>query len=245
MLFLRSVWKNKYLFLLFSLAFCLITRVWVRQPLLNLLPDNGFLGDMELLLPFAMLLPISFLLYEPFEIELGLVCGVRTAKLMMTRFLGVLLSCALPLLILCGLFRYRPLYIPNPEEIPIPIHVPENYRVYMVASLLVTVLFFASLFLLLRVATKNCYAPVGVGVLVYTIFQGQNINIRGTGDVGMALADPFISSYFIGDKVPIEHYGMGNLWTYNRLLFLGLALGMLAVTYVLLRREKLHQGFND
>jgi hypothetical protein len=96
------------------------------------------------------------------------------------------------------------------------------------------------------VATKNCYAPVGLGILVYTIFNTLNTNIHtGYEDIRKCLFDPFLSNYFLGDEVLVNGYKVGPLWTYNRILFLGLAVFMLVITYVLLRREKLHQGFND
>ncbi|MBO5981922.1 MAG: hypothetical protein J6Q24_05700 [Clostridia bacterium] len=116
----------------------------------------------------------------------------------------------------------------------------------MAISAFVTVLFFASLFLFTRVATKNCYAPVGLGILAFTIFNNMNTNIHsGYEDIRKCLIDPFLSNYFLGDTVLTEYYRVGPLWTYNRLLFFGLAVVMLVVTYLLLRREKLHQGFND
>ena len=79
-----------------------------------------------------------------------------------------------------------------------------------------------------------------------TLLDSLNKRIHsGSEDIRHCLYDPFISNYFMGDTVLTEYYRVGPLWTYNRLLFFGLAVVMLVATFFLLRREKLHQGFND
>ena len=83
MLFLRSLWKNKYYLVLSMVMLVMVARVWEPSPLIAALPDKGFIDYTELFVPFLLILPISFLLYDNFEIELGLVCGVKTAKLML------------------------------------------------------------------------------------------------------------------------------------------------------------------
>jgi hypothetical protein len=245
MLFWRSLKKNAYFLVitLFLLAFS--CTVWNPHHLIVALPDHGFIDSTELFVPFLLLLPISFLLYDNFEIELGLTCGVKTTKLLFTKFIAILLFAITAAFCMVALFEYEP-YVPQQSKIIIPIHIPENFKVYMFISAFVTTVFFASLFLFMRVAIKNCYAPVGLGVLVYTVFNGFNYDIHsGYTDIRKCLFDPFLSNYFMGDTVLTEYYRVGPLWTYNRLLFFGLAVVMLVATFFLLRREKLHQGFND
>ncbi len=245
MLFWRSLKKNAYFLViaLFLLAFS--CTVWNPHHLIVALPEHGFIDSTELFVPFVLLLPISFLLYDNFEIELGLTCGVKTTKLLFTKFIAILLFAITAVFAMVALFEYEP-YVPQQSKIIIPIHIPENFKVYMFISAFVTTVFFASLFLFMRVAIKNCYAPVGLGVLVYTVFNGFNYDIHsGYTDIRKCLFDPFLSNYFMGDTVLTEYYRVGPLWTYNRLLFFGIAVVLLVATYFLLRREKLHQGFND
>ena len=245
MLFWRSLKKNAYFLViaLFLLAFS--CTVWQSHHLIVALPEHGFIDSTEFFIPFVLLLPISFLLYDNFEIELGLVCGVKTTKLLFTKFIAILLFAITAAFAMVALFEYEP-YVPQQSKIIIPIHIPENYKVYMFISAFVTSVFFASLFLFMRVATKNCYAPVGLGVLVYTVFNGFNYDIHsGYSDIRSCLFDPFLSNYFMGDTVLTKYYRVGPLWTYNRLLFFGIAVALLVATFFLLRREKLHQGFND
>lgn len=246
MLFLRSLWNSKYYLAISALLMVVVSRVWEASPLIAALPEKGFIDYTELFVPFLLILPISFLLYDNFEIELALTCGVKTVKLMLYKFFSVLIYTLIPMGLLVALYKYTEFLPNNQTKIRIPIVIPEDYKVYMAVSAFITILFFASLFLLVRVATKNCYAPVGLGILVYTIFNTLNTNIHsGYEDIRKCLFDPFLSNYFLGDEVPVNGYKVGPLWTYNRILFLGLALVMLVVTYILLRREKLHQGFND
>lgn len=246
MILIRSLKKTLYFLLLSLFLLTVASSIWKPQVLIAALPDRGFFDNTELLIPFLLLLPISFLLYDNYEIELSLVCGVKTVKLLFAKFFSVLAYGIGAMFAVVVLYRYAE-YIPTQDaKIKIPIVIPENYRLYMFISVFVTVLFFASLFLFFRVVTKNCYAPVGLGLLIYTICNNFNYNIHnGFADIRKCIFDPFLSNYFLGDKVLTEYYKVGPLWTYNRLLFFGLAVGMLAITYVLLRREKLHQGFND
>ena len=246
MLLLRSLWKNKYYLVLSTVLLTVVTSIWKASPLIAALPQKGFIDYTELFVPFLLILPISFLLYDNFEIELGLVCGVKTVKLLFCKFFSILLYTLIPIGLMIAFYRYEQFVPESQVQIRIPIHVPENFKIHMAFSSFVTVMFFASLFLLTRVVTKNCYAPVGLGILVYTIFNTLNTNIHsGYEDIRTCLYDPFLSNYFMGDKVLTEYYQVGPLWTYNRLLFLALAVVMFAIAYILLRREKLHQGFND
>ncbi len=246
MLFLRAIKKNIY-FLFITLAVLLFScRFWEPMPLIAALPAQGFIDYTEKVVPFLLVLPVSFLLYDQYEIELGLTCGVRTTRLLFGKFCAVVLGAAIPSVLMVILYKYAE-YIPqNGEKIRIPIYIPENFKWYMLVSALVTVLFFASLLLFIRVVTRNCYVPVGLGILAYTIADSLNKRIHsGSEDIRHCLYDPFLSNYFMGDTVLTEYYRVGPLWTYNRLLFFGIAVVLLIATYFLLRREKLHQGFND
>ncbi len=238
--------KNRYMLLFYFGIFCIASRVWEPQALITALPQKGFIDYTELLVPVLSLIPVSFILTDNYEIELGLVCGKKTTRLVFGSFFSIVSYQLISLVAIIVAYRYRAYTPINQEAIKIPIIIPEYYKLYMIISALVSILFFSSLYLLFRVATRNCYVPIGLGLLIYTVFNTFNYNIHnGFENIKNALFDPFISNYFIGDKVPIEYYRVGPLWTYNRLLFFGLAVVMLAVTYVLLRREKLHQGFHD
>ena len=120
-------------------------------------------------------------------------------------------------------------------------------------SLIITVLFFASLFLFIRILTKNCYITVGIGLFISVIFDSMNMGIKGrSSHIGLSLIDPYISSYFIGDTVPKEFADsfqdlsyMSHAWTVNRIIFFAAAFILLAASYLMLRREKLHEGFGE
>ena len=246
MLFWQSLWKNKYFLFISFIILIAISQVWNAQPLIAAYPHKGFTDYTELLVPFVFIIPISFLLHNNYEIELGLVCGVKTSRLMISKYISLFFYTLLSTILIIVLYKYSEFVPVNNINIPIPIYVPENYKLYMICSAIVTVSFFSALFLFLRVITNNCYAPVGVGLFIYTFFNQLNSNIhQGHDDIKKSILDPFISNYILGDKVPLEYYKIGPIWTYNRLLFLGLAVLMFVGSYLLLRREKLHHGSND
>lgn len=216
---------------------------------------TSFFSSTELIVPFVVLLPVSFLLYNNYEIELALVNGVTTMKLMFCKFFATVVATVLPLFAVILPVQAKYYYAPQ-EEITIPIHVPENFKLYLLLSAFVTVLFFAALFLLLRVVLRNCYAPVGLAILVFSYFQSRNQNINYLSlPFRSALFDPFITKYLIGNTVANEGFTVTatgevvapfpNLWAYNRLLFLGIAVVLLVITCCLLRKEKLHESFGD
>ena len=255
MLFLRSLWKTKYYFLIATALLALTTQLWERHWILTDPGVNNFFMSCELLVPFLVLLPVSFLLYDNYEIELGLINGVSTLKLALCKFFSTVVATLIPLVASCLLVRSK-VYWCKPSSIVIPLTVPEHFQLYLALSAVVTTLFFASLFLLLRVVLRNCYAPVGLGILVFTLFQPRMQDICSLNlPFSQALFDPFITRYLIGDAVAnagftVEATGQvvdpfPHLWTYNRLLFVGLAVVILAVTCILLRREKLHESFGD
>lgn len=255
MLFLRSLWKSKYYFLAATAIMLIIAQPWKPHWIMTAPGGNSFFSSTELIVPFIVLLPVSFLLYNDFEIELALVNGVTTMKLMLCKFFATVVATVLPLfaVILPVQEKY---YYAAPEVITIPLHVPENFKIYLLLSAFVTVLFFASLFLLLRVLLRNCYAPVGLAILVFSFFQNRNNEINFlTLPFKSALFDPFITKYLIGDTVANESFtvtatgevidAVPHLWTYNRLLFFGISLGLIALSCLLLSREKLHESFGD
>ena len=221
----------------------MVTRVWEPQPLLTPEPWSSFLKNCERMLPLLLIIPISFLLHNDYEIELGLVCGVRNAKLMLAKFVPILCYTLLGLATVILLYRYIPfdqMNLTNFQEV-IELLVPSTYRLYMLVSGVVTLVFFAALFLFIRVVCRNVYLPVGIGMFLCAVFDSFNSSIGlGQTDIRFSLFDPFISTYFLGNAAP-QQYALGDVWTYNRLLFFTLAILLLAASYAILRRDGLHQ----
>lgn len=255
MLFLRSLWKSKLFFFASAAVLLLTTQIW-DDPVIIATPGNPcFLSAGEMTLPLIMMLPVSFLLYDNYEIELALINGVKTMRLMLGKFFAAFFAVSLPLLGLTAVVQNAVYYHDKNEEI-IPIHVPENFRLYLLLSACVTTLFFASVFLFFRIALRNCYAPVGLALLIHTLFRSRSTDINSLS-IGFrnALFDPFLSRYLIGDRLANEGFTVPltgevvdpfpHLWTYNRLLFFGIAVVLIAVSCLLLRRENLHESFGD
>ena len=221
----------------------MVTRVWEPQPLLTPEPWSSFLKNCERMLPLLLLIPISFLLSNDYEIELGLVCGVRNAKLMLAKFVPIVCYTLLGMATVILLYRYIPfdqMNLTNFQEV-IELLVPSMYRLYMLVSGVVTLVFFAALFLFIRVVCRNVYLPVGIGMFLCAVFDSFNSSIGlGQTDIRFSLFDPFISTYFLGNAAP-QQYMLGDVWTYNRLLFFTLASLLLAASYAILRRDGLHQ----
>lgn len=221
----------------------MVTRVWEPQPLLTPEPWSSFLKNCERMLPLLLLIPISFLLSNDYEIELGLVCGVRNAKLMLAKFVPIVCYTLLGMATVILLYRYIPfdqMNLTNFKE-AIELLVPSSYRLYMLVSGVVTLVFFAALFLFIRVVCRNVYLPVGIGMFLCAVFDSFNSSIGlGQTDIRFSLFDPFISIYFLGNAAP-QQYMLGDVWTYNRLLFFTLAILLLAASYAILRRDGLHR----
>lgn len=221
----------------------MVTRVWEPQPLLTPEPWSSFLKNCERMLPLLLLIPISFLLSNDYEIELGLVCGVRNAKLMLAKFVPIVCYTLLGMATVILLYRYIPfdqMNLTNFQEV-IELLVPSTYRLYMLVSGVVTLVFFAALFLFIRVVCRNVYLPVGIGMFLCAVFDSFNSSIGlGQTDIRFSLFDPFISTYFLGNAAP-QQYMLGDVWTYNRLLFFTLAILLLAASYAILRRDGLHR----
>ena len=219
--------------------------IWFPQFLLVPPHLTSIIDSTEVAVPMVLLIPLAFLCHNPYELELSMTCGMRTPKLIFSKFLPILTYTEVIMAALALCYRYIP-YDPAIHGSPLfPIHVPDHFRLYMMVSTLVTTLFFASLFLFLRVVTHSNLLPLGAGLFFWSFFKTNNLHIRyGMTDLWRTLLDPFISSYFLGDTVP-NQLGIPYMWTLNRLLFLALSVALLAVTYLLLRRETLHRHIGE
>ena len=219
--------------------------IWIPQFLLVPPHLTSIIDSTEAVMPLVLLIPIAFLCHDPYELELSMTCGMRTPKLIFSKFLPILTYTEIIMAALALCYRYIP-YDPEIHGASLfPIHVPDRFRLYMMISTLVTTLFFASLFLFLRVITHSTFLPIGLGLFAIIFFEANNDHIRrGMTGLGRTLMDPFISSYFLGDTVP-NQLGIPYMWTLNRLLFLVMSAVLLLVTYVLLRRETLHRHIGE
>lgn len=244
----RFLWRYKTLIVILFPLLIFITRVWQPQYLIVPKPLVGFVEYTELSIPLMLLLPISFLLHNRFEIELGLVCGISTNKLIFSKFVPIWLYSIVSHLAVIILYRYKPFSAFDQYRPIIPIFVPDNFKLYLIISAIVTVSFFSSLFLLFRVLSRNMYIAVCLGLFVYIGFQSLNTSIsNGIIDIRQALFDPFVSTYFVGNEVPnaISSISVNNLWTLNRIIFLVIASINILLSYLFLRAEKLHHSFGD
>ena len=248
----RSLLRSWFL-LPFAVALLLVsTRVWKPQFLIVPPQLTGFVDNTEFVLPILLAAVCSFILPDPYEVELGLVCGVRTTKLAFSKFIPILLYSLISIFIMLIFYRYKP-YDLTLYNLHIPIFVPENYKIYLAVSFFVTILFFTSLYYFIRVLTRNCYIPIIICLFLQFVLYNQYIEIKkGSSDIKYCLVDPFISGYILSDELPnafAEQFTdlkyLHNAWTYNRILFFVLSLVLLGAAYLLLRREKLHKGFGD
>lgn len=235
------------------LIFMLFTTfIWDEQYLIVPASLKGFVNNLEVTLPVLLLVLYSFILHDTYEIELSLVCGVNTAELAFSKAIPLFLYTLASAALMIVLYRYLP-FESLGNTIVIPIHIPDNYKLYLIVSVFVTVIFFSALFLFIRILVRNCYIPIGVGFFIYYTFSNLNISIHeGTKDIRLCIIDPFISTYFLGDTVPNAYAEqevgfeiMKNAWTCNRLLFLVVAIILIWFSYVLLCRENLHKTFGD
>ncbi len=251
-MFIRSFFKSYYYFLITIVFLLFSTYVWEPQYLIVPAGLKGFVNNLEVTLPVLLLIIYSFLLHNTYEIELSLVCGVKTTILTLSKVVPLFLYTFVSAVLMVLLYRYIP-FKTDGYPIDIPIHIPDNYKLYLIISVFVTVIFFSALFLFIRILVRNCYIPIGVGFFIYFTFSNLNISIHeGAKDIRLCIIDPFISTYFIGDTVPNayakQHFRfeiMKNAWTCNRLLFLAVAIILIWSSYVLLHRENLHKDFGD
>ena len=221
-----------------------VTRVWEELPP----PQLSFTRIVETAAAAFAVVPISLILYEPPEIELGLACGIRTARFAFTRFIPCLLYTLVPATVISALYNYVP-RITDPEYIGIvPIYVPENYRLLLAVSAAVTVLFFASLTLFLRVALRNCFVALSAGLISVIACHSLSTSLSGgVFPLALSYVNPFVTSYFVGDGIGdlFPQIGLQNVWTVNRVIFFAISVVLLLATYLLLRRERLHEVADD
>lgn len=246
---LRRFWWRYKIFLGVLMALLIgITRIWQPQYLIVPKPLMGFVEYTELSIPLFLLLPVSFLLHDRFEIELGLVCGVSTRKLLFFKWIPLWGYAVISHVMLIMLYRYKQFWDFGQYRPKIPIFVPEYYKVYLIFSSVVTITFFAALFLFLRVITRNSYLTVCLGLFAYVGLQSLNMRIsNGIVAIEKSLFDPFVSTYFLGNEVPnsITSINIPSLWTWNRLGFFIAGILLLLLSYLILRLEKLHYSFGE
>ena len=221
-----------------------VTRVWEELPP----PQLSFTRTLESAAAAFAVVPISLILYEPTEIELGLACGIRTARFAFTRFIPCILYTLVPATVISALYNYVP-KISDPEYIGIiPIYVPGNYRLLLAASAAVTVLFFAALTLFLRVALRNCFVALSAGLISVIAMHSLSLSVSGgIFSLPLSYINPFVTSYFVGDGIgnQFPQIGLQHVWSVNRLIFFAISVVLLVASYLLLRRERLHEVADD
>ena len=232
--------------------------VWVYMlRTLALTPDAfRFIDITEMLFPILLIPMCAFVLYDKAEIELALVSGTRTTKLFFTKIIPIITYTLIPSALFCLLFYSNSHSHIDPGMVTlksIPEYVPGNYKLLTLVSMVITVTFFIALYSFIRVLTRNCYVPI-------LICFGLSVGLRGFSAAIVAmriqltncLFDPFINSYFIGNSVPniyAEKFSdlsrMMNVWTYNRAFFILVSGVLFFLTYLILRREKLHRSIGE
>lgn len=250
-MFIRSLRRSWPLMIVVTLLLVYFTYYYLNGPLIVPPKEFGFIDRSELRIAAIMVPIFAFLLPNKFEIELSLTCGMSTAKLFCTKAITSFIYTAIPSFVFVFLYRYIP--YDGKNKTVFAIYVPEDYRLHMVVSMAVTLLFFFSILCFVRVLSRNCYVPILVGLFVHFTAESNCKNIQSGGAaVKNCIFDPFISVYFMGDDIPNliteQHPELGvihNAWTYNRLIFFGISVVLLIATYIMLRREKLHRGFGD
>ena len=215
-----------------------------------------FISATEYIFPILLVPVCSFILSEKTEIELALVSGTRTSKLFFSKLIPMIAFTILPTAIFTLLNNSKVYSKLIPELLTIkeiPEHVPENFKLLIIISISVTVIFYFAVYSLIRVITRSCYIPLlvcfGVSVGISNFSAVIRANILS---LKWSIADPLINTYFIGNTVPNayaskfeELSNLTNAWTYNRLLYLCVSGVIFFITYLILRREKLHQGIGE
>ena len=232
--------------------------VWVYMLRTLTLSPNAyrFIESTEILFAILLVPVCAFILYDKTEIELALVSGTKTTKLFFTKIIPIITYTLIPSIFFGLLFHSDSHSHIDPGMVTmksIPEYVPDNYKPLTLVSMVITVTFFIALYSLIRVLTRNCYIPI-------LMCFGISVGIRGFSAAIVAmrvpltncLFDPLINSYFIGNSVPNAYAEkfpelelMTNVWTYNRLLFIGISAAIFFITYLILRREKLHCGIGE
>ena len=215
-----------------------------------------FINAAEMVFPILLILVASFVLYDKNEIELALVNGTKTTKLFFTHLVPFITYTMLPSVIFALIFKSHTDGEFDPSSVTmmsIPEYIPDNYKLLMTVSLVITIVFFYALYSLIRVITRNCFIPMFLGFGLVTVFTGFSAAVQAMKiPMTCSFFDPLINSYFIGDTIPnayAEKYpelvGMAQIWTYNRLFFVFLSALLFFITYLILRREKLHCGIGE
>ena len=239
-----------------SVPFIICT--WIFMMRTFTLQPNAFkfIGEFEGLLPILLVPVCAFVLHDRTEIELSLVCGTRMSKLFFSKVIPIIVYTVIPCAFFSLVFKSRTdtaIDLSRLKRNSIYNFIPENYRLCTAISIVVTAIFLFAVYSLIRVITRNCYVTmlVGFGTGVAVSQLGSTLGIH-SGSFTNCLFDPMINTYFIGNSVPNAYAekfpdlsAMTNIWTYNRLLFLGLSLVIFFITHLLLRREKLHQGLSE
>ena len=242
MLFRHFLRKNIFYLFIYSAILFVSSSIWNQIPLIVPLPGSGFVDFTEIIAPVLLFISVPFMFYDSYEIELSLVCGVRTRKLFLSEFFVFVIYAMIPMIGMILGYQYTT--YTGTDIIRIPIYIPENYKLYLIVSAFVTIFFFAAMALFLRVLTRNCYVSVGLSIFMYLLFKSKNETLHyGQMDIRLAVFDPFISNYLIGDTVTQGVFK--NLWTTNRLLFFVLGLVLLGLSCIVLNREKQHENFSD
>ena len=209
---------------------------------------GGFMSCVETTAAIIVIAFGALLFHNRSEIELGLVCGVNTERLYFTRFAPMVMYTVAAMMLFLAYYKVLPFSGPLAGEL-VYFYVPERVKLYAAVSMVVTVLFFASVCAVIRAVTRNCYITFFISFIVHSAFSELNKKIRlGTAPLGQCSVDPFMSSYIISDHVPSANESLGlspHVWTYNRLSFLALAIIFFVIAYILLKRENLHKGFTD
>lgn len=251
---IRKSFKSSLFIIPATVALILFsTYLWNPSYLIAPPPYTGFAFQLEAALVVLLIVFYSFIMTNKFEIELGLVNGYGTLRLALTKVFPILVYSVTVALAAVLVYQYKPFDAGLVSNIRIPIYVPNNYRIYLLLSVLVTVIFFSSLYFFIRVIMRNCFLPIIPDLLIVTLFMGLNEKvIKGIADIRMCLLDPFITAYFVGNTVPNEivdkypeMFLLRNAWTVNRLIFVLISLVLLAATIFLLHREKLHKGVGE
>ena len=156
----KSFVRSLYIIPASAAVILFATFLWEPNYLITPPQLSGFEKQIETALPVLMIALYSFILPNKFEIELGLVNGYSTLKLVLTKAIPIFLYSILTSSFAIALYQYKR-YDSNQFKSLIPIYVPEdNFKLYTYISVFVIILFFSALFLFMRVLTRNCFLPV-------------------------------------------------------------------------------------
>ena len=147
-----------------TLLLVYFTYYYLNGPLIVPPKELGFIDRTELRLAVIMIPIFAFLLPNKFEIELSLTCGMSTSKLFWSKAIPSFIYTAIPAFVFVFLYRYVPYDGKSPWVYAI--HVPENYRIHMVISMAVTLLFFFSVGAFSAQCAGNKLGAIGIYALI-------------------------------------------------------------------------------